>query len=340
VRILLLDRGLPFDGATLREAPLGGAESAFIHLAEALASLGHEVEARTAKTRPQRLRSVAWANLDDPPPRDVDLLIANRVPALLDGVLASRKVLWLHNPARYLRKPRHFWPLLLHRPPVVVLGRYHASTVPWFIPHRAVHEISLGLDPSFAAPGPREAPPPVAIFTSNPERGLDWLVDLWRRDIHPALPQAELHVYAGAATYGGKSAPRMEGPLAAAAAAHDVGVRLFAPLQKRELRQRLLHARVMAYRGDAGETFCLAAAEASACGVPLITGGIGALAERVVDGETGFLARTESAFTERLLQTLRDDDLWRRLHRGCLARPAAPDWEQTAKCFAALAAPG
>ena len=59
-----------------------------------------------------------------------------------------------------------------------------------------------GLLAPFREAEPREPPPPRAVFTSNPLRGLDWLLDLWAARIAPAVPGAELHVYCGPAVYG------------------------------------------------------------------------------------------------------------------------------------------
>ena len=43
--VVMADDGIPFDGAMAETAPLGGAETAFVALAEALAARGHVVAA-------------------------------------------------------------------------------------------------------------------------------------------------------------------------------------------------------------------------------------------------------------------------------------------------------
>ncbi len=58
-------------------------------------------------------------------------------------------------------------------------------------------------------------------------------------------------------------------------------------------------ARVMLYRGDEGETFCLALAEAQALGVPAVVQKLGAVVERVIDGVTGTIAGDDEAFVAR-----------------------------------------
>ena len=74
------------------------------------------------------------------------------------------------------------------------------------------------------------------------------------------------------------------------------GVRRHEPLPRTELAAALAEARVMLYRGDIGETFCLAVAEAQALGVPAVVEALGSLAERVVDGVTGTVADDDAQF--------------------------------------------
>ena len=191
----------------------------------------------------------------------------------------------------------------------------------------------------FRTASPREPPVPRAIFTSNPLRGLDWLLDLWVARIKPAVPQSELHIYAGGAVYalaGTPRARRMEETLARVDALAAFGVRRFAPVGREALATALPAARVMLYRGDPGETFCLALAEAQAMGVPAIVARRGAVAERVVDGVTGRVAEDEENFAAAAIAVLRDDALWRSWHLASLGRRRGLSWDRVAAEFESL----
>ena len=61
--IVMADDGIAFDGAMAASGPLGGAETAFVALAEALAARGHRVEARSNCAAMQRYNGVEWAPL-------------------------------------------------------------------------------------------------------------------------------------------------------------------------------------------------------------------------------------------------------------------------------------
>lgn len=338
MRIVLGTEGPRLGAGVLGDRPLGGVETAFALLAAAFARRGHAVEVRAGTEPAETSDGLRWAPLAKGG-ASADLVIANRLPRLFRVLPRGRRVLWLHNPGNYLRKPRHLLPLLAAWPKVVTLGPSHSASLPAWLPLRPI-EIPLALAPPFDAPvPPRAPPPPVAIFASNPLRGLDWLLDLWGQRIHPALPLAALHLYTGAATYGGDArlAARAAPVLARAAGMAGQGVRVFDPLPRPVLAARLSEARLMLYRGDPGETFCLALAEAQASGLPVVVTPLGAVAERVADGVTGVVARSDAAAAEAAIRLLSDDAAWSAMHRDALARGPGPSWDDIAARFEALA---
>jgi len=334
--VVMADDGIAFDGRTAETGPLGGAETAFVALAEALAARGHRVLARSGCRGPVTHNGVEWAPLSAGLPENCDLYVGNRGHRVIGLVKrAGRRVFWLHNPARYLRKPRNLWRLAWYRPVVVTTGDYHASTVPGWLVSGGRRVIPYGVLERFRHAEAREPPPPRAVFTSNPMRGLDWLLDLWVARIRPAVPEAELHIYAGPAVYGQAGGP-MEAILARAESLAGHGVRRHAPVGRDELARVLAGARVMLYRGDWGETFCLALAEAQAMGVPAIVQPLGSVGERVVDGETGRVALSDDAFVAAAIAALSDDALWRRWHLAALDRQRGLSWDEVAARFEGL----
>jgi len=338
--VVMGDDGIAFDGAMAEAAPLGGAETAFVALAEALAGRGHQVEVRNRCAAALIRKGVRWAPLSADVPEVCDLFIGNRGHRAIGLVRrARRRLFWLHNPARYLRKPRNLLRLAWYHPTLVVTGAYHAETVPAWLPRGGCEIIPYGVLDCFRGAVPREPPAPRAIFTSNPLRGLDWLLDLWVSRIAPGVPGAELHIYAGPGVYRGLSAARaaeMEAILARADALAAFGVRRFDPLGREALAATLIEARVMLYRGDPGETFCLALAEAQAMGVPAVVTPLGAVGERVVDGVSGRVVCGDDDFAAAAIAVLHDDGLWRRWHLAALAHQRGLNWDTVAARYEAL----
>jgi len=337
--VVMADDGIVFDGAMAETGPLGGAETAFVALAEALAARGHEVRALSRCAAPLTHKDVAWTPIERAVPQSCDLYIGNRGHRLIGLVpRPRRRVLWLHNPARYLRKPRMAARIAWYRPLIVTTGAYHASTVPAWLIDGGRTVVPYGVLDRFRHAEPREPPPPRAIFTSNPLRGLDWLIDLWVARIRPAVPGAELHIYAGAAVYGGvtKHAREIEAVLSRAEALEHQGIRRFAPVGRERLVEMLTGARAMLYRGDPGETFCLALAEAQALGVPAVVTPLGSVGERVADGLSGRVATSDDEFADAAIAVLRDDVLWRGWHCGALQSQRGLSWDEVAQRYEAL----
>lgn len=344
--IVMADDGIAFDGRTPERGPLGGAESAFISVAEALARAGHQVSCFTNCEVPVEHNGVVWRPIAEGTPEAADLYVANRGDKLLSLVPRARHVaFWIHNPARYLLKWRYLWKLWRRRPTIVFIGQYHATTYPDWAPGGRRVVIPYGVDDRFrGGQGPVVPPRPRAVFTSNPLRGLDWLIEVWVTRIHQHVPQAELHIFSGPAAYGAvgvaKSEP-MRKVLDFARRMAECGIVLRDPLPKEELARELPGFRVFTYRGTEDETFCAAAAEAQAAGVPAVVCAIGSLPERVVHRVTGFVAsaepeRDEDEFSSQTIKLLTDDALWQRLHDGALAKQRARGWDQAAAEFAAL----
>jgi glycosyltransferase involved in cell wall biosynthesis len=148
------------------------------------------------------------------------------------------------------------------------------------------------------------------VYTSQSRRGLKRLLELFPR-IRAIVPEAELHIY-------GYEYNREVTPTDSEL--FDLrGVVWKGRMRKSDLARELRSAAVLAYPSRFRETFCLAAAEAQAAGLPVVTSDLAALAERVTDGVDGFLiggrpkkAEYGTAFVERVTQLLSDDELWLR----------------------------
>jgi glycosyltransferase involved in cell wall biosynthesis len=341
-RIVLADDGIEFDGKTPETRPLGGVESSVVNLTIELAARGHQVHVRNKCAHAMTHLGVDWRPIDSGDwPDGVDLYIANRGDKLLPLMpAAKRTVFWTHNPAGYLMKWRYLSKLWRLKPAVIFIGNTHAATYPAWAPGGPRVISPYGLPDEFCEAEPvREPPPPRAVFTSNPLRSLDWLLDLWSRRIEPQVPGAELHLFTGAATYGhvgNAKTTAMERVLDQARSLQGQGVVLRGPVAKTVLLEEFRTARCMLYRGDLNETFCLAVGEAQAMGVPAVVQSLGSVVERVVDGETGFVTSSTDSFADAAVRLLTDDDLWRRQQSAALASQRNWRWPDAAAAFEGL----
>ncbi len=323
-----LHRGVPFSGSTLRSASLGGIESSVVQLAEALARRGHDVSVFNGVPAPLEEFGVHWRPIDEACNHargDIGIAVAS--PRLFSGTSFRSRIFWLHNPLKTWRqiKRGNVMPLLKTWPTIVLLGKYHAAHVPVWLPSRRRTVIHNGVtDEFFRREAAAEAPPARAVFTSQPYRGLDWLLDLWG-EIKQQVPGATFDVFAPKAHQAAANAARgrIRGGVD--------GVTFRGNIARPGLVRELGSARVQLIPGHRDETYCLAAAEAIAAGVPVVTMGIGALSERVRDGKTGFIARSKDEFIARTVEILFNDALWLAMHRACLAEASLNTWDVRAE---------
>jgi len=97
------------------------------------------------------------------------------------------------------------------------------------------------------------------------------------------------------------------------------------------LIQELLQAKLMLYFGHKDETFCLAASEAMACGLPVVTRGIGSLAERVGHNKNGIVSGKDSVLAHSVLDLLADASRWNRLSCCAYDSVQGVSWARQAK---------
>ena len=332
MRILFLDcTGRAFDGRTAREQALGGIETCTVNLAEALADAGANVTVATRSGAQSHVNGVDWRPFEHIGTEQADVVIANNdarlfshsQPALNSGALP---LLWFHNPvgwARTLRKGR-LGPILRHRPGAVFCGDVQAAHAPHLLPFRFRATLLHGIENVFLEPLETRAPPsPRALFVSAAHRGLNETLQIWRARVPPTLPTATLDVFA--------SEENLRRQTIDPERYENCGVLFRPPLAKSMLAQELASARLLLCPGAEDETFCLAAAEAQACGLPVVTRGTGALKERVRHERNGLIAPSERGFGDAILRGLQDDDLWQRMSLGARDDVEGLTWSRAAE---------
>jgi glycosyltransferase involved in cell wall biosynthesis len=332
--IVFADSTLHYDGRDLGRRPLGGTETSVIYCARELARRGHEVTCFTNCDGPVEHEGVMWRPLSSTPPQECDLYIACHQPYLLSFVpRPKRRAVWVLWPVSQLRHYKKAWRMWLYRPIPILISFYEAKayspTLPrWkpkiVLPHGLPDDVR-GHTPLAAAPPPR------AIFASNPTRNLRRLVEIWAELILPRVPNATLEVY-GVRGDGANPWNAWEGSLLPRGMSDAIkaSVNIHPSVSRQELIAAMRGARVMPYLGHKAEAFCLAAAEAQALGVPAVFAPVTVLPERVIDGVTGFVRADETEFAERVVALLTDDALWRRQHEAALQYQQGISWSEHA----------
>jgi hypothetical protein len=343
MRITMIDDGIAFDGSAPDARPLGGAEKAFARLAAAFRARGHEVSAITRGDSHAIIDGVAWMPWDAPRPPETDVLLAFRKARLLGEVAeAGQRCLWLWDHPNTLAAEVERAALTRHRPTLVFTGETHSRALKTdILPAQA---IVPGVGDVYRIAPTVEDPPSVAIVTTHPLHGLQRILRLWRDRIHPARPDAELHVYSAvlrrALNAGAADAPLNE-VYAEIVAARADKVTVQRPLPDPEMADVYTHARVHLYPVNTREMYASTLAESQAAGLPAIvraTGGASAqLLERVKNGQTGYFAPDDDAFVNLSVALLDPDGaVYRNLARETRTLQRSRGWNDAAIEFESL----
>lgn len=319
----------PYNPDSAEGSGLGGIQFAVLNLSAALRARGHAVTVLNNTPEEKVFGGVLWKNRASPPlavaqPENTVFISCND-PGLFApyaGAIenGAKAFLWAHNALglkRFLRggrwrSYRRFRPrgIFLSRDALENAGFYYPFSGKTVIPH-FLHEDFTSGEAAVRARAAMEPLGPKAVFMSQPHRGLAKTVRLWRDHVRPACPGASLHVYCD----------RQAAHKAAGMTGDDLA-RAGIVLEGRKKREDLIRAiggsRAMFYPGSKDETFCYAAAEALALGIPVVTQGIGSLKDRVRDGVDGLVRPGNKDFAAALVRVMQDDALWRELRKNAV----------------------
>lgn len=336
-KVLFIDDGIDFDAETARQKPIGGAETAFVSLVEELAKLNIEVVVYNNCLNQGIVNNVTWKKLD----RNIlnekfDCLVVNRGDKFLNFKKDCKKrFFWIHNPAKYLLKFRYLSKLFFNDFKIIFSSNYHKNTYPFWAPGGKI-VIPYGVSTNIKVRKKTQPPPSSAIFTSNPLRELDWLLDRWRLEIYPSNKNLKLNIYSGSLTYGKfgkKHFKNSEIILKKAKRLKSFGINVFSPLKRNELFNKIKESRVFLYKGTKDETFCMSAAEAQVLGVPCVVCNYGSMQERVRNNQTGFVCQDDKEFVKKTIKLLNDDDIWMKMHSNLIKNNNHLKWSKVAKIW-------
>ncbi len=282
--------GIPFCGDSLeRGGGLGGSETAFIQITRALARRGHEVTAFNSCESAGEYEGVRYipfaASLPILARERFDIFVVSRYASFFTlPVAAGLKVLWNHDT---LDNPRELRLIHDEIDLFLVLSNFHKDNflirLPQLDDRLVVTRNGLDFDLLDQAAAGVEADPNKLIYASRPERGLKTLLEsVWPR-LHRWNPDLRLYV-CGYQIKLDHLPPRLEELYRQVNVLLECtpGVVVLGGLGKREYYRHLAGSAMMVYPSIFPEVSCIAALEAQALGVPILTSDAYALSETVV----------------------------------------------------------
>ncbi len=333
-RVVFYHRGIEFDGDTVLQNPLGGSESALVYMARELARLGCEVTVFNSCRGAGTCDGVRYMPASEfaafAASQEIDVFISQRYLEPFSADLRCRaKIYWvqdahdqpfvqgLHNPATTARIDRIF---------TISEWQTRIFQSEFGLPRSIFYVTRNGFRPDAFERNGRPRNPYKLVYASTPFRGLDVLLDIFP-EIRKAVPEAELHLFTSMAVYGMDKSEDEARYGELYARARQPGVRLRGSVSQADLARELGECALMLYPNHFPETSCIAAIEAQAAGVPVVTSQLGALPETVADGETGICiegdarsAEYRQAFVESAINLLIDPDRLAKMSRAARER--------------------
>jgi glycosyltransferase involved in cell wall biosynthesis len=286
-----------YDVRTPQVQPLGGSQSALCYLATALARRGERVTTLTGATKPRTVLGVQCLRHEEIPVEVFSaadtLTIVLNGPA--DAIRAIREVIPAGKPAVLWTQHAHDQPAMqsLRDPAVVALWDRIVCISDW---QKAMFQQELGvpagkmevlrnaIGPAFenmfqsaAQLAEAKSKELRLTYTSTPFRGLNLLIACFP-SIHRRHPSCRLDVFSSMQVYGQPVAQDAYRSLYAQCQ-KTPGISYRGSISQGELAKELAGVTMLTYPNTFAETGCIAAMEALAAGLFVVSSDLGALPE-------------------------------------------------------------
>ena len=294
MRIVFYDRTpVDYTPETPFVRPLGGSESAQCYLSIELARLGHAVGLVTNTSAPGTYRGVDCSNHRD----KAAIALLNAA----DVVVAANESLGRSLKDQGVHRPMVLWIGHAHDQPAIKGLESSRERKSWagfafvsqwqlekfvedfWVPVERSRVMRNAASPGFIelwppAPWYQSGDPPVLVYTSQPYRGLDVLLEAFPA-IKSAIPEVRLKVFSGLATT--YNTPLDEDPNQTLyrRCRETEGVEYVDAIAQPRLAREIATAAALAYPSTFHETSCIAVLEAMAAGLAVCTTRLGALPE-------------------------------------------------------------
>ena len=305
-----------YTGRDRNDPKLRGAELALINYAEELAAKNFDVTFLNNFNENIQFKNVKYNNINLET-SNFDIAIANGDANLFKYVKSKKNFLLSHsiqNFEKFLRK-KQLVPFLKYKPKVICFSNYHYNSRSFFTSFYGKEIIIPSIDNEFYKVKLPLKTNNDVIFYSRGDRNGKLILKIWKDLFLNNSIKSKFFVPKDLFI---ENEEMMK---------FNIEKKDFLP--KNELIDFLKNFRLLIIPGHKGEVFCNVAEEAKALGIPIITMGMGALKERVKNNYNGFLCHNLEDFKIKILQLLKDDDLYLKFRNNLIRDRGENKWNNT-----------
>lgn len=312
-KIYFIENSSSFNFSDLNSPHIAGSEKTLINITNELSkdkNLIIKVFNKSNKT--SYLNNVSWNSIHKIDTADTpDYLIAMSDANLLSKIKCKKKFLWSHSvqPIEKFIRKKQLFSYLKYRPKIILLSNYHSKNRNIFLKIFGSKQLEWAVDDIFLNTSiDNDLVENRAIFTSREDRNLNILIDIWKNKIFSQNKISKLYVT----------------PSVLIDNKYNIYCRNFST--RNFLIKDLIKSKVYLVPGHKSELFCIAAEEARELCIPIVTLGIGCLSERVIHGQTGFVAKNDDEFAKYTLDILNDNSIWSELRNNLIKLRGSRKW--------------
>ncbi len=306
-----------YDGYSRNSSDLRGAELAIINYSEELVKKQFQVTVLNNCKKEAIINGVQYKNINNIKNKlSCDVAIVNSDANYFKYVNSKKNFLLsnsVQNFEKFIRN-NQLIAFLKYKPTVLCFSKYQYDKRNLITSLFGKKIIIPSIDNDFFSFRLQDKINKNAIFYSRFDRNGKYVIDIWKK-IFPQLDSnTELYI---------------NSEFSNEAEFKKFNIKKKKYMEKNDLIKFLSNFRILIIPGHKGEVFCNVAEEAKALCIPIVTMGIGALRERVVNNYNGYVCKNFADFEEKILTLMNNDEIYLKFKKNLNDDRGLKKWEDT-----------
>ncbi len=318
MRIVLIENSKQiYDGYSRNSSNLRGAELAIINYSEELVKKKFQVTVLNNCKNEIIINGVQYKNINKIKNKlSCDVAIVNSDANYFKYVDSKKNFLLSHsvqNLEKFVRN-KQLIAFLKYKPTVLCFSKYQFDKRNLITSLFGKKIIIPSIDNDFFSFKLQDRINKNAIFYSRYDRNGKYVIDIWKKIFPQLNNNTELYI---------NSEILNEDDLQK----YNIKKKIY--MEKNKLIDFLSNFRILIIPGHKGEVFCNVAEEAKALCIPIVTMGIGALSERVIDNYNGYVCNNFQDFEKKILTLMNNDEIYLKFKKNLYNDRGTIKWKDT-----------